>query len=704
MSMPSTRAEPRTASVQGQRPLTRIIRVLRKPPKVVIQRMVTELQAQTDRFRAPGRARRFDATALLEATGASSVPELWARLGDRLYAIPLQAVTEREYERACPGDFARIAAAAQAALERRADLLGSGPIELGVPIDWHRDFKTGQTWPPAFMRDIDYTNLGRPSDVKVAWEISRLQWLIPVAQLYRVTGDERCAAAVRTVLEEWIESNPYAHSVNWACTMEVAMRILTWTWFFHVFCRSEAWADEDFQGRFLRTLYLHGEFTTRYLERSDINGNHFTADAAGLVFAGLFFGRGAEPARWAEEGWQLLCGELPLQVFGDGVDFEASTAYHRLVFELFFLAARYREACGLPVPAEYRDRVVDMARFAMAYTRLDGTTPLVGDADDARALPFGGQAITDHRYIAGLAGAHWHVPDLFKGFAGPRSEIFWTLGRRAAASLPEDDNRPPSIRSAAFPHGGFYVMRNDRDHVFIDCGPVGQRGRGGHGHNDCLSFEAVLDGVHLVSDCGAYLYTASVEERNRFRSTAAHNTPQLDRQELNRFTRWDDLWTLHDDAEPHVRTWNAGRQRDEFVGSHTGYDRLDSAVRPVRTIQLDHASHTLVVRDEIEGSGDHLVTIPLHLAPGIEARSDRPGEVVLTAGPRTFLLQWSSPEDWIFEIGSSRVSPSYGIARPCTRLLWRRSGPVPAILSVSLAPARAERLHDRTGSVLCAIS
>ena len=64
-------------------------------------------------------------------------------------------------------------------------------------------------------------------------------------------------------------------------------------------------------------------------------------------------------------------------------------------------------------------------------------------------------------------------------------------------------------------------MAGGGDHVFIDAGPVGMKGRGGHGHNDCLSFEAVLDGVPLIVDSGAYVYTASVEWRNRFRSTAA---------------------------------------------------------------------------------------------------------------------------------------------------------------------------------------
>src|SRR5947207_2339762 len=436
---------------------------------------------------------------LSAAFGANTVVTTAQTGSVTLYRI--RRLTLDEYERTCPGDGGRIMQAAAQALSRRVDLLGSGPIDLGTPIDWHRDFKTGRTWASRFMRDLDYVNLHCPSDVKIPWEVSRLQWLIPAGQAFLLTGEERYAEHVRQVIDEWIAANPYAHSVNWACTMEAALRIITWTWFFHVFCRSQAWSDEAFQARFLRTLFLHGEFTERYLERASINGNHFTADAAAPVLAGLFFGRGRTARTWADDGWRMLCDELPRQVHPDGVDFEGSVPYHRLVMEMFFLAARYREAVGLDVPDQYRDRVVAMARFVQAYSRPDGSSPLIGDADDARVLPFGGQAIGDHRYLIGLVGAHWCVPDLMRTFSGRRAEVLWTLGRRAAMSLPE--TAPGTVTSStAFADGGFYVMRNRRDHVFIDCGPIGTGGLGGHGHNDCLSFEAVLDGVHLVSDCG----------------------------------------------------------------------------------------------------------------------------------------------------------------------------------------------------------
>src|SRR6185312_14839005 len=156
-------------------------------------------------------------------------------------------------------------------------------------------------WPLGYFRGIDYINRGRPSDVKTVWELSRLQWIVPCGQAYVLTREVRHAAVARDIIEQWIEANPYACSVNWACTMEPALRIFSWTWMFFACGRSTAWADSVFRERFLCTLYLHGLFTQRFIERSDINGNHFTADAAALVLAGAFFGVSHDAGSWFNE-------------------------------------------------------------------------------------------------------------------------------------------------------------------------------------------------------------------------------------------------------------------------------------------------------------------------------------------------------------------------------------------------------------------
>ncbi|MGI9302868.1 MAG: heparinase II/III family protein, partial [Gammaproteobacteria bacterium] len=424
---------------------------------------------------------------------AANLGELWERMAQSPHPFPTAPLQTNAYEALCPGDKDRILGAADAALRHEVNLLGSGKVLLGENIDWSRDYKTGASWRNQYFRNIDYANPDQPSDVKFPWELSRMQWLIPAGQAYLLTGEEKYAVGVRKVLESWIAANPYAHSVNWACAMEAAMRLIVWSWLFRVFNANDSWADVEFRTDFLICFYLHGDFTLRHIERTDINGNHYTADAAGLVFAGLLLGKGHKPELWARTGWSILCEELPRQVHADGVDFEASTAYHRLVAELFLLPAMYRTAMGLDVPEFYRERLTGMGRFTAAYTQPDGQAPFWGDADDARTLPFGGQSINDHRYLSAMIGHVFEDEDLLAGFSGSAAELVWGVGleaaRNAKARARARDVRP---ESQAFTEGGFYIASNDVDHVFIDCGPVGLGGRGGHGHNDCLSFEAIL--------------------------------------------------------------------------------------------------------------------------------------------------------------------------------------------------------------------
>jgi uncharacterized heparinase superfamily protein len=222
--------------------------------------------------------------------------------------------------------------------------------------------------------------------------------------------------------------------------------------------------------------------------------------------------------------------------------------------------------------------------------------------------------------------------------------------------------------------------------VFVGRGPVGLAGRGGHGHNDCLSFEAALDGVHLISDCGAFVYTRSFEERNRFRSTAYHNTPRVDSTEMNRLQA-DLLWSLKYDARPDVRGFETGSEEDRFHGAHAGYERLPAPVTPVRTIVLDHRRHALTITDAFEGSGRHRIEIPLHLAPGVGTRDRSSGQLVLEVRGRRFLLEWSPADSWPLEIGEGRVSPSYGVVVPVVRLLFSREGTLDPPLRVRITPA-----------------
>src|SRR5260370_1162087 len=152
------------------------------------------------------------------------------------------------------------------------------------------------------------------------------------------------------------------------------------------------------------------------------------------------------------------------------------------------------------------------------------------------------------------------------------------MGRAVLASLPRGCFRAP-FRTAArkrriFP--GLIATRRQEP-----------PGGGGHGHNDALSFEAWLEGAPLVIDRGSFVYTASFDKRNEFRSTFSHNTPCVDREEMNRFDP-DNLWTMQNDARAECRKWHSDAREDLFVGVHHGYQRLGVEVK--RQIRLEKES------------------------------------------------------------------------------------------------------------------
>ena len=119
----------------------------------------------------------------------------------------------------------------------------------------------------------------------------------------------------------------------------------------------------------------------------------------------------------------------------------------------------------------------------------------------------------------------------------------WLLGLAGEKDF-EALEASSAVDSKSFDESGFHVLRTARQYLFVDFGPVGFKGLGGHGHNDCLSFEWHVDERPLLTDSGAYVYTPSVEWRNLFRSTAFHNTIRIDGQEINRFFSSQALWSL----------------------------------------------------------------------------------------------------------------------------------------------------------------
>ncbi len=90
---------------------------------------------------------------------------------------------------------------------------------------------------------------------------------------------------------------------------------------------------------------------------------------------------------------------------------------------------------------------------------------------------------------------------------------------------------------------GIHIYRSRYLYLCINATDNGQGGNGGHAHNDKLSFELWIDGQAVFQDPGTYVYTPLLQERNRYRSTKAHNCIQSGIEQnrfINTFAMSDD--------------------------------------------------------------------------------------------------------------------------------------------------------------------
>lgn len=566
------------------------------------------------------------------------------------------------------------------------NLLGSGRVHLGQKIDWHSDFKNNYRWSPnTYYRRIRQAPYPGGYDIKVPWELSRFQHLTRLGQAYWLTVDEKYPREFVAQLEDWMVENQRPWGVNWACTMDVAIRVVNWLWGYHFMKESPSLTDE-YRLSFHSSLHTHGRHIWRNLEnQGGVNNNHYLANLVGLIFVGILCPEFKEAATWRDFGVKELWRELFKQTYVDGGSFEASTAYHRLATELFLSAALLCQLNLIRVPVEVLCRIEKMLEFVMNCTSPDGTMPQVGDSDNGRLHRLAvwkpeelEREWDDYRYLLAI-GSFLYEREDFRIAAGNRwQEAVWLCGNLVSESRNNSLTTSVAERSHAFAKTGIYVMRHNSQYMLIDAGTIGQGGCGGHAHNDLLAFELHANGQKWIVDSGSYCYTSDYRARNRARSTSSHNTVMIDNEEINQFNI-ESLFSLEADSGVRVKKWLSDSSADILIAEHYGYRRLPGLVTHERLFYFDKASAIWVIRDRITGSGRHTLNWEFVLAP----------KVVISKKVSELLCLHSTSDKgkrlWIYGLGGgilkkqeAIVSPSYGIGQVSSKIefSWEATLPV----------------------------
>lgn len=592
--------------------------------------------------------------------------------------IPRIAAVLRKH---MPDQCAAIVAAADGICRHEFDLLGFEKITYGNQLDWHLDPVHDKRFPRRVWYKIPYLRADA-GDPKIVWELNRHQHLVTLAKAYRLTGESRFAQEIFDEWDDWQRENPYPIGINWASSLEVAFRAVSWLWTYHLLSGTDVLAA-SFKERLWRSLYLHGRHIERYLSTYSSPNTHLIGEAVGLFFLGTLCPELHGAAEWKRKGWSIVLGEARRQVLADGMHFEQSTYYHVYAVDFFLHARILASRNALRVPPEFDNTIQRMLDW-LSSVGQGGAIPRFGDDDGGRV--FDGRRNRGEHLLDPLStGAILFGRADWKAVAGGiREETVWLLGPNAAEDYERLQCDPVPARSLFQPNSGTYIMAEEREirrQLTIDGGDQGVFDSG-HGHADALSVHFSMNKREWLADPGTFSYLPG-ETREAFRGSSGHNTLQVDEQS-QAIPRSPFTWKSLPKIE--VKSWINTEEFQFFEGRHTGYCRFPQPVVHRRVV-FHTASGLWFFLDLAEGQGTHRLDLFWHFGLEITLDHQEPNAWIFSDGgsARLALLAAGSMDKSSIERGW--YSPAYGKRLPALVLRYSKSASLPHAFATLMIPS-----------------
>lgn len=434
------------------------------------------------------------------------------------------------------------------------------------------------------------------------------------------------------LIRRWIEENPPGEGNGWE-PYPTSLRIVNWIkWI----AQGNAPVPGMLPSLGLQARWLRGRLEYHLL------GNHLLANLKALVFAGCFFA-GAEADQWLARGLGELQRQLREQVLADGGHFERSPMYHAIIVEdlldCIAVAAAYPEAVNdkfsLVIEA-LQAACGRMLRWLVHMTHPDGGLVLFNDA------------------AFGIAAA----ADELLAYAA-------RLGIRLDAS--------PAQPLVHLGETGYVRVERGLFTGFLDVAPIGPDYLPGHAHADTLTFELSVRGRRVIVDSGTSCYGTGIE-RQRQRSTAAHNTVEIDGE--NSSEVWNGFRVARR-AYPRDLEMREEGEAVVVACSHDGYRRLLG--KPMHRREWRFARARLVITDAVEGRfGEAVARFHFHPEVRVECTGPAEGRLRLADGGA---LRWRV-RGGAAVVEASSYHPRFGVSLPCQCLKVRFDGKGPQITEI----------------------
>jgi hypothetical protein len=146
-------------------------------------------------------------------------------------------------------------------------------FDLAKRLDWYFSDQDNIKWPVSHYSKINYRPDNPYGDVRINWELSRLQFLPAMA-----ISDEKLA---KSIIKDWMTKNPYVHGPAYLSSMEVALRWLSIYW---AACLLKQPLEKHFEMDLTGLAVASGKFIESHFSTHSSAGNHLIVEAVGLLY------------------------------------------------------------------------------------------------------------------------------------------------------------------------------------------------------------------------------------------------------------------------------------------------------------------------------------------------------------------------------------------------------------------------------------
>lgn len=496
------------------------------------------------------------------------------------------------------------------------------PFDLSRTLDWSFTVDSDVSWPPTHYSTIDYRPGTPYGDVRINWELNRLQFLPGLA-----VGDE---ALAKRILADWMVRNPYQHGPAYIASMEVAIR---WISIYRAVCLFGSPMDDALLGNLTGLAVASGRFIEDRLSTHSSAGNHLIVEAVGLFWVARALEGDPLGERWRQTSRKILDEQIPRQIHPDGSGREQSFWY--LIFVLDAVLHYFMLESWDAVSTTVRSRVCRALSFMGTLVMDNGGYPDFGDRDDGFIFrPTG-------RYDASVS----------KRLLDEGAKYYPDLGdmRETGPASAESSSGQPRLNT--FPDGGMTLVEHGRGRLLFRHSPLGLETLCGHGHADALAVLFWWDGVPVIIDLGSGQYNGDQDVRNFFRSTIAHNTVEVGEESQSTMLgpfMWANSYqpTLHEAQT--VPSCHVSASHDGYARGHSTIHRRD----------IDWPEqHRFSVKDRFSGPGGIAFRGAFHLGP---CQSVNLKAGVLTADFGTFRFFMKLPDFFKTDLYHGSLDPFMG--------------------------------------------